>query len=228
MIKVEPLACVGPCNRGKVEGEAREPGDPVWCRSCQRRIRVALTKIDELCTWVEGQADGYAGRTGGDGRGGGARRGGAPDLSPAIDLVDQVYGELRLIELDWRMIQGLSGSGRHGFGRTAYDRALVINFLQQHLASIMRHRKMIKPLGRILSYQVILQHMTHSEPARRDRPGRCPRCHNVNVLHTEDDDLIHCRYCPSVITEEEYDLEVVDRPDAAAVTESRRVLGLDS
>src|SRR5260221_8133371 len=78
------VPCVGPCNRGRVEGEAREAGDPVWCRSCQRRIRVALTKIDELCTWVEGQADGVAGRTGGDGGGGGARRGGAPDLSPGL------------------------------------------------------------------------------------------------------------------------------------------------
>jgi hypothetical protein len=186
-----------------------------------------LTKIDELCTWVEGQADGFAARTGGDGRGSAHRRG-SPDLSPAIDLVDQVYGELRLIELDWRMIQGLSGSSRTGSGRTAYDRALVINILQQYLDSIMKHRKMIKPLSRILSYQIVLQHMTHSEPARRDRPGRCPRCHNVNVLHTEDDDLIHCRYCPNVITEDEYDLEVVDKPDAAAVTESRRVLGLES
>jgi len=226
MIKVEPISCPGPCNRGKNANRLHDLGEPVWCRACQRRIRAALTEIDQLCTWLESQADGFASRTGGDGRGG--KRGGGSATSPATDLVDTVYSELILMELEWRKIKDLSQNARHGPGRTAYDRALAISFLQAHLAGIMNHTKMIKPLARILSFQVILQHFAHSEPSRKDRPGRCPRCHHVNVLFFDaSDELIHCRSCAVVITESEYDHEVVEKPDAAVVAETRRALGLN-
>jgi hypothetical protein len=225
VIKVDPLACPGPCNRGRDPEQRHDHGMPVWCQACQRRIRAALTEVDRLCTWVESQADGFPSRTGGDGRSG--RSGGGSAASPATDLIDTVYSELVLIELEWRRTAGLAGSARNGNGRTAYNRAQVVAFLQSHLSHIMNHPKMIKPLARVLALQTVLQRFAHSEPSRKDKPGRCPKCHNVSVLFWDsDDELIHCRFCMAVITEAVYALDVAENPDAAVVTESRRVLGL--
>jgi ribosomal protein S27E len=130
--------------------------------------------------------------------------------------------------VEWRRAKRLNGSSRRGPSRTAYDRGLVIAFLLQHLPGIMASPRMVKPLKRILSYQIVLQHMAHSEPAKRSRPGRCPKCHMVNTLvFDSEDELIHCGHCALVITEQEYDLEVVNKPDAAVAAETRRALGLE-
>jgi hypothetical protein len=73
----------------------------------------------------------------------------------------------------------------------------------------------------------VLQRFAHSEPSRKDRPGRCTRCRNVNVLFWDSaDENVHCRFCSVVITEAVYALDVAENPDAAVATETRRALGL--
>ena len=227
MVESQQMACAGTCNRGKVEGEARIPGDPVWCQPCQRRIRSSLAKIDQLCTWLESQSDGFAGKTGSESRNRG-KSGGSASISPSVELIDTIFSEFVVMEREWRQAKGLAIPPRVSNGRTAYDRALAISFLQVNMGSMLAHPKMIKPLGRIVSYAVVLGHFARAQAIQRDRPGRCPKCHTVNVLYfEEDDELIHCKYCRLVMTEARYDAEVVDTPDAAVVVESRKALGLE-
>jgi hypothetical protein len=223
--RAEP--CPGPCNRGRIGDEWKEPGDPVWCGSCQRQIRTGLPEIDRLAGWIESEADGFStpGR-GGDRKSGKAS--GPPDLSAAIDTLDALYGDLSLIELQYREARGMPAGHRRGTGRTAYDRAQVIAFIQQALPGMLIDRTMVRALSRVIPWVTLLRRIAHDEPTRKDRPGRCPRCHMVATLrHDPDTGLIRCLHCPSVITEREYDAEVIRAPDAGVVSETRTSLGIE-
>jgi hypothetical protein len=81
----------------------------------------------------------------------------------------------------------------------------------------------------VMRWRVVLQHVAHSQPERLNRPGRCPRCHLVNVLYTDPEArVIKCRACPLDMTEQEYEDEVLANPDPGVIPESRRDLGMPS
>ena len=88
---------------------------------------------------------------------------------------------------------------------------------------------MIDHIHILIRWRTVLQYLARAQPERLNRPGRCPRCHLVNVLYTDPDArVIKCRSCPLDMTEEEYEEEVLANPDPAVVPESRRDRGLPS
>lgn len=214
----EPPACPGSCSAS---------GDPVWCPPCRRAVRSALVEIDRLVLWLEQQADGYTARRA-DGVGG--RSGNVPSPAPVIDLLDEAYSDLVAIERDWRKRQGYAPVRRVSPGRTAHDRSMTLAFLTRYLDGMLLEPRMVGSMRRVLRWQTVLQRVARSEPERTARPGRCPRCHMVNVLSYDPaSGLVKCRNiaCPLEMTSEEYANEVLARPDAGVVPETRRALGLD-
>jgi len=210
-----PAPCPGSCDRA---------GAPVWCGPCKKLARASVNEIDRLVVWLEQQADGFSSRSPGTYAVGGAA--GEHSPSPTTDLLSSVYTDLSRFEADWRRVQGFSPTRRISTGRTAYDRALTIAFLQKNLTSILLVSGMSDHVRKIMRWRIVLQHLAHSQPERIERPGRCPRCHLVNVLYTDQImNIIRCRSCPLDMTEEEYEFEVVDHPDPGVVPESRRDKG---
>lgn len=212
----EPTPCPGACDRA---------GDPVWCLPCRRLAGASLVEIDRLVVWLEQQADGFSSRSPGSYVAGGKSDGRSP--SPVTDLLDGVYTDLVRFETDWRRIRGYSSTRRTSVGRTAHDRAITLAFLQKNLTSILLTPGMIDHVHIMMRWRTVLQHMAKAQPERVDRPGRCPRCHLVNVLYTDLlMSIIRCRSCPLNMTEEQYAAEVATDPDPLVVPESRRSLGL--
>jgi hypothetical protein len=208
----EPASCPGCRDRA---------GDPVWCLPCRRLARVSLNDIDRLVVWLEQQADGFASRSPGSYVAGGGSDEHSP--SPVTDLLDGVYTDLVRFEAAWRRVQGYSPTRRSSTGRTAHDRAITLAFLQKHLTSVMLTPAMSSHVLTMTRWRTILQHMAHAQPERLNRPGRCPRCHLVNVLYTDPDArIIKCRSCPMDMTEEEYENEVLLTADSSVIAESRR------
>lgn len=200
-------------------------GDPVWCRSCRTMIRSSLVEIDRLMIWLEQQqADGYTARPV---TASVAGKPGPKSPSPLIDLLDDAYSHLVSTETAWRERRGYMATRRTSLGRTTHDRMITLAFLSQQLDSIFLDRTMVRDLKKIIHWRTILQRVARAEPERRGKPGRCPRCHMVNVLfYNPATELITCRACPVVLTPDEYEDEVVGKPDAGTIPESRRALGL--
>lgn len=211
----KPTPCPG-CDRA---------GDPLWCLPCRRLARACVVDVDRLVVWLEQEADGFASRSPGTYVAGGGSGDAGP--SPTTDILDRVYADLVRFENAWRRFQGYSPTRRTSTGRTAHDRAITLAFISKNLTSIMLTPQMIDHVFVIMRWRIVLQHMAHSQPERLNRPGRCPRCHLVNVLYTDPEArIIKCRSCPMDMTEEEYENEVVADPDPAVVADSRRALGL--
>jgi hypothetical protein len=184
-----------------------------------------VNDIDRLVIWLEQQADGFAARSPGSYVAGGGSDEHSP--SPMTDLLDSVYTDLVAFEAAWRRVQGYTSTRRSSLGRTAHDRAITLAFISKNLTSIMLVPEMTPYVSTVMRWRVVLQHVARSQPERVDRPGRCPRCHLVNVLYTDAlMGVIRCRACPLDMTEEEYEEEVVSHPDPLVVPESRRDLGL--
>lgn len=212
----KPVPCPGSCDRA---------GDPVWCGPCKRSAAVALNDIDRLAIWLEQQTDGFSSRSPGSY----VAMGGADHQSPSpvTDALDDAYSALVAFEGAWRRFQRYSPTRRSTPGRTAHDRSMTLAFLSRSLTSILLTPEMSPHVRIIMRWRTVLQHLARAHDERLQRPGRCPRCHLVNVLYTDPDArVIRCRSCPLDMTEEEYETEVVEHPDPAVVPESRRELGL--
>jgi hypothetical protein len=214
--KDEPTPCPGTCDRA---------GSPVWCGPCKKLARASLHDIDRLITWLEQEADGFSARSPGSYVTGGGSEEHSP--SPTVDLLDSVYADLSRFEAAWRREQGYSPTRRISIGRTAFDRAMTIAFLQKNLISIMLVPKMSEHLRKVMRWRVVLQHLAHAQAEPTERPGRCPRCHLVNVLYTDMImGIVKCRSCPLDMTEEEYEREVLLTADSSVIAESRKDKGL--
>jgi hypothetical protein len=212
----EPVPCPGVCDRA---------GAPVWCGPCKKLARASLNDIDRLVIWLEQEADGFASRSPGSYAVGGGSEERSP--SPTVDLLDSVYTDLTRFEAAWRREQGYSPTRRISVGRTAFDRAVTIAFLQKNLTSIMLVPAMNKHLWKIMRWRGVLKQLAHAQQEPVERPGRCPRCHLVNVLYSDQImNIIRCRSCPLDMTEEEYEDEVLRTADSSVIAESRRGKGL--
>jgi hypothetical protein len=215
-VEDDPTPCPGTCDRA---------GSPVWCGPCKKLARACLNDIDRLIIWLEQEADGFSSRSPGTYTISGGSEEHSP--SPTVDLLDSVYMDLSRFEAAWRREQGYSPTRRSSLGRTAFDRSMTIAFLQKNLISIMLTPKMSDHLRRVMRWRVVLQHLAHAQAEPVERPGRCPRCHLVNVLYTDQImNIIKCRSCPLDMTEEEYAVEVLETADSLVIAESRRNKGL--
>lgn len=215
-----------PDQRPPCPGSCSGSGYPVWCPACKRLARSSITEIDRLMIWLEQQSDGFSPRTPGTFVSGSTSVL-PPSPSPTADLLDKAYGDLIKIEREWRMVQGYAPTRRTSLGRTAHDRAMTMAFLSAHLDSMLLLDGFTDPIRKLINWRTVLQRFAHAEPERREKPGRCPRCHMVNVLRFDAEaEMIECSHCPAELSVEEYEAEVTESPDPAVVPESRRVLGL--
>lgn len=212
----EPPPCPGRCSGS---------GRPVWCPSCKKIARSAVTELDRLMIWLEHNFDGFGSRSPGTFVSGG--KGDPVSPSPVADLLDRAYANLVEVEAAWRRHQGYMPTRRTSLGRTSHDRAITLAFIAGNLDGILRTKAFVEDVKMIINWRTVLQKMAHAEPEPWKRPGRCPRCHMVGTLRT---DLvlcvITCEGCPLEMTEEQYLDEVVDRADPAMIAESMRAAGL--
>jgi hypothetical protein len=203
------------------------PSSALWCRRCTRLVWNATVDVDRLSVWLEQQADGFSSRSPGTymtSRGSAVE---APSPAPLIDLVDKVYADLVEFEGAWRRHQGYPPSRRISLGRTTHDRSVTLAFLARHLTSILREPEMCERIRVLLRWRIVLRRYAHAESEQRDRPGRCPQCHMVNVLVGDSEsETVRCRNCAVVLTEDGYQDEVVADPDPDVVAESRAALEL--
>lgn len=209
MAEDEESPCPGPCNSA---------GDPVWCPPCKRSARVAVADIDQLVTWLEQQADGYASRAPGSYVA--SRSAGPSGPSSTVDLLDHVYQDLADFERTWRRKRNYAPTRRSQFGRTAHDRAMIIAFISSHLSSVLLDRTMASEVLRLIHWRTVLRKIAHAEPERVARPGRCPACRLVNVLRTDPDtQAIKCSACETIISQAEYEHLVLGWSTPEAIAE---------
>lgn len=193
-------------------------GDPVWCPRHTTTIRAALVDIGDLAAVLEQWADGRRGRTSGERIP--TRRTTAPSPSPITDTLDELYGALAKVEADWREAAG--HSPRPNRARTGDARQRTIAYLLEQLPRILMHPGSAAFGLATLAWQRRLQLLTTTDPVRRRRPGRCPRCRCVNTLQTRDDGYTECQGCGRLMDEDEYQRDVVGAAGEDVVRESRQ------
>lgn len=188
-------------------------GDPVWCNRCRTRIRHALTDIGDLAARLEAWADGHRGAASGEKIP--SRRSDAPaSPSPIADTLDELYGLLAEWEAGWRTFS--QHAPRPNRARTGEARERTLAYLTSQFDRIIAHPDSVKFGYGILAWQRLLQNLTKSDPVVRRRPGRCPRCDFVNTLRTRDDGYTECGECGRLLSEEEYQRDVLERAEAEA------------
>jgi ribosomal protein L37AE/L43A len=179
----------------KVEATA---GDPVWCSRCARMITAALKALDDHAAKLAAKADGHRER-GDDARSTHAAGPGSP--SPIGDTLDELYGDLVLVEDQWREARGYLP--RPYRGRGARARMAVIAWLSEHIRDILAHPGSVDFGLRVLMWERRLQALAKDEPQTKRRAGRCPRC-DQRAIRRREDGYSECAQCGRLMHEDEY------------------------
>jgi phage FluMu protein Com len=123
------------------------------------------------------------------------------------------------MEDGWRADRGYGHRPRRA--RDGRARRLSLTFLLGEIGDILASPDHVWFARRVLLWERTLQARTKSEPVVRSRPGRCPRCKMVHVLATRDDGYTECRECHRLLSEGEYQRDVLGHADDGVVRESR-------
>lgn len=190
-------------------------GSAVWCPTCRRRIRAAITEVGDLAAKLESWADGHRGAASGEHIP--TRRTTAPSVSPITNEIDKLYGMVAEVERQWREHAG--HSPRPGRSRGADARQRTLDYLLAHADHILDNPGSVRFGRGILAWEAKLRKLTKTDPVVRNRPGRCPRCAYVNVLYVEDE-ITKCRNCNRWMNEEEYERDVLGSGDVSVVADS--------
>lgn len=202
----------------KPEKTFRE-GAPIWCGACISSARRALAEIDRLAYTLAAHSDGHRGAASGEQI---SRRVAGPrTVSPIIEMLDRLYGEVTDVEDEWRQYCGYLPVRRSGV-RGSHNRSTAIAFISERLDAILAEPEYTEFGHRILKWERLLMAQTKSEPVTRRRPGRCPRCRMVSVLEVGDDDITKCGECGRWMSEEEYQRDVVHGADGAVAEDTRQ------
>lgn len=193
-------------------------GEPFLCGRCKPRMRRALSEVDRLAALLDSWADGHRGATSGEKV---SRSSSSPaSPSPISVILDTLYQEVTDVEDEWREHQGYA-KVRRGTSRGAHGRTLAIAFILDHFTSIFLSKDHIEFCSRTLKWERLLIAQTKSDPVVRSRPGRCPRCSLVNVLQTRDDGYTVCTDCGRLLSEEDYERDVLHLVDYQVVQDSK-------
>lgn len=193
-------------------------GDPIFCPRCKPRIRRALDEVDRLASLLDSWADGHRGAVSGEKV---SRSSSAPaSPSPISVILDTLYQEVTDMEDEWREARGYS-KVRRGTSRGAHGRTLAIAFILDHFTGIFLSEDHIGFCLRVLTWERLLLAQTKSDPVVRSRPGRCPRCRLVNTLQTRDDGITECTSCGRLLSEPEYERDVLHVADYGVVEDSK-------
>jgi hypothetical protein len=208
-------ACPGICNaawratvtpqRPEGEGDPR-PGEPVWCRPDQARIRRLLTELDDLAALLAYQADGHHEQAHAPARGNGH----APSPSPAADDLDELERTLLAWEDAYRDTQGWPSPPRRG--ALAAVTTTTVAWLTAHLDGILASPFAEDFGGEVGQWHRELTGKTRAGTGRHRKPVPCPRC-GLRLLTWEDgDDYVKCGGCNRHMSMGEY----AEFTDAAA------------
>lgn len=193
-------------------------GEPNFCGRCRPRIRRALDEVDRLASLLDSWADGHRGATSGEKV---SRSSSAPaSPSPISVILDTLYQEVTDVEDEWRETRGYT-KVRRGTSRGAHGRTLAIAFVLDHFTDIFLSEDHIEFCLRVLTWERLLLAQTKSDPVVRSRPGRCPRCRLMNTLQTRDDGYTVCNGCGRLLSEPEYESEVLHVADYQVVQDSK-------
>jgi ribosomal protein L37AE/L43A len=195
-------------------------GEPWFCGArCRPRIRRALDEVDRLASLLDSWADGHRGATSGEKV---SRSSSAPaSPSPISVILDTLYQEVTDMEDEWREARGYS-KVRRGTSRGAHGRTLAIAFILDHFTDIFLSEDHVEFCLRVLTWERLLLAQTKSDPVVRSRPGRCPRCRLVNTLQTRDDGITECTSCGRLLSEPEYERDVLHVVDYQVVEDSKK------
>lgn len=228
--------CVGGCNRQwreaqvayaradqewqsyepRTRGERPQPpnltptmGYPIWCVRDASRVRTQLAELDDLAAHLLASSDGHR-QPSGQPKVAGSR--GAPSPSPAVDTIDELYGDLHGWETAYR---GEDPIARRGFLAPAVT--TVVAWLSQHFDGIIAHPDIGEDFGRDVS-------RWHRELITRTKTGTglhrkkmvCPRCEFKSLTWREGDEYVCCEnnLCGRLLSLDEY--EVYERASLAA------------
>lgn len=180
-------------------------GTPVWCRRCTGAVRAALGDLDTLAAIAAATADGYRVRTGASDDRVATTSTEAPSPSPAADLLDELYGDLALIERQWREVRDYGSPPGHSRGASALTGTIAR--LLRHLDDILTWTGSEEWGLQVLRWQRVLQYTTRTRPSRQRRTLPCPRCDRRTLIAEEDRGLVRCENtrCGHTLSADEYD-----------------------
>lgn len=186
-------------------------GEPIWCSRCMARIRSALNELDDLAGVWQAMADGHRGVSEKD-RVSGSSEGATP--SPIADALDELYGDLRDIEDNYREWHPELGDTPYRGGRGAFARSMVVGWLTAHIDGILAEKGASDAGEMILRWHARIQAAAKAKPEMVRKAAPCPRCQQRSLVLEVDRDLVRCSNedCNRVMSREDYD----DLADVAA------------
>lgn len=183
------------------------PGEPVWCRRDQARIRAKLAGINTLAALIEHDADGYGEAPGEPGR---RSNGHAPSPSPKFDLLDEIERMLRAWEAEYCHVKGWGSPPVHG--RYASVSHEIYTFLNRHFDGVMESPFAREFGDEVLAAERQLVGRAKAGTGVRWMPGRCPWCGHLTLFQTEGEEHVACHNpgpppCRARLTMDEYQSE---------------------
>lgn len=172
-------------------------GDPVWCLRCAHRGYTDLLRIGDLAVNLVRGWDGHRGAAASEG----GRSANTPSPSPAVETVDQLYGDLAVLEHAHRSRSGYAPRPDRGRGVTGLQ-MMTGWFAAEH------YRLITGPDAEdygttLLSWRRRLEQLTGMHRDTRARPAPCPSC-DRRALVLQDDGWTRCRRCYRAMQEVEY------------------------
>lgn len=181
------------------------PGDPLVCERDRRIIARILIDLDMLAAMLAAHADGHRGAPASDySRVSGTKT--APSPSPAVDLLDQLLGDLLAVEDAWRTIRGYAPRDTQP-ARGAHLRSRTIAWLSTHLDEILAHPDTADEFGdTIIRWEARLRAATHDDPPTKTL-ARCTRsdCGERRIVWDRETRYYRCAACGTLYTQAELD-----------------------
>src|SRR5690606_21223373 len=122
------------------------PGDPLFCGRCLASTRRSLLELDTQAAQLAASDDGYRTRSA-DAPVTGSR--GTSSVSPAMDILDKLLGDLFEIEDAWRALRGYPPRPAARGPRGAHARTRTIGWIAEHLDDILAHPDMVDLPARV-------------------------------------------------------------------------------
>ena len=192
--------CPGACNaahRATGQGEPI-PGEPVWCRPDQARIRRQLAELDDIAALVAMTADGHREQGTEPSRGNGH----APSPSPSADDINLLWHTLADWEDAYRDLKNWPSPPRRGILATQLtttiawqlnhlDGMLAAPFAADYGTEIAQWHRRLSAAGKLGS-------------GRRRGLVECPHCKLRMLYRAEGDDHWACASCGRWMSGEDY------------------------
>lgn len=230
--------CPGICNRAwrqaarqghPADLEDAQPGEPIWCRTCQTTIVDALRQLPTLGANIANMPGGRLAPSGTT-EGRNPTRTGSPSGSPAWDLADEIMrwvmswedalrehlNETRHLHRTWAALytKPANGQRRHlaAIGPLLRDetarRRLVdaVAYLAERSTALLSWDAVATDSGReILRMATEARKLTGQDKLIHHLPLPCLRCDHKALRRQDGSDLVQCAHCHATWDSDAYD-----------------------